>query len=334
MRRLRIAIAVAGPCLAAAIGLAGTWWALRWYEAPGPLREAKTLVLARHEGLEALGGTLEGAGVINHVRLFMLAAKLTAGAGELKAGEYAFPAAIPPAGILDLLRSGRTVVHRLVVPEGLTSAEVGELVGQAEALTGDVTNLPEDGQLLPATYFYSWGDKRQVLIDRMQRAMEKLVTEQWATRKSNLPLATPQEAVTLASIVEKETGVEAERPVIAGVFYNRMKLGMKLQSDPTVAYALTQGRHPLDHALTRADLDVASPYNTYFAKGLPPGPIANPGRAALKAVLDPAPTDALYFVADGSGGHAFSATLDAHNKAVQYWRQLQAAPKQGSATRP
>ena len=327
MKRRRSLIAVVGLCLAAAIGISGARWALQWYDAPGPSTEAKTIVLERHGTSEAIGGTLEGAGILTHVRLFMLATRLTAGAGELKAGEYLFPAAISPAGILDLLRSGKTVVHRLVVPEGLTSAEVVALVVQAEAMSGDVAGRPDEGTLLPETYFYSWGDKRQALVDRMRRGMTKLVTELWAARKPGLALDTPAEAVTLASIVEKETGIEAERPLIAGVFYNRLKLGMKLQSDPTASYAITQGDHPLGRTLSRADLDLASPYNTYVAKGLPPGPIANPGRAALKAVLDPASTDALYFVADGSGGHTFSATLDAHNKAVQHWRQLQGAPR-------
>ncbi|HEV2678635.1 MAG TPA: endolytic transglycosylase MltG [Aliidongia sp.] len=320
-------IAVAGLCLAAAFGILGAWSALRWYEAPGPATEAKTLVLERHGNSEAIGAALEGAGILDHVRPFMLAARLTAGAGELKAGEYLFPAAISPAGILDLLRSGKTVIHRLVVPEGLTSAEILALVADADALSGEIVNRPGEGQLLPETYFYSLGDRRQALVDRMRRSMTKLVADLWAARKPGLPLDSPEAAVTLASIVEKETGLEAERPLIAGVFYNRLKLGMRLQSDPTVSYGVTLGAQPLGRTLTRADLDLPSPYNTYVIKGLPPGPIANPGRAALKAVLDPAATDALYFVADGSGGHAFSATLDAHNKAVQRWRQLQGAPK-------
>jgi len=325
--RRRNFIAAAGLCLAAAIGVLGARWVLGWYEGPGPSTEARTIVLERHGTSEAIGCTLEGAGILTHVRLFMVAARLTAGAGELKAGEYVFPARISPAGILDLLRSGKPVVHRLVVPEGLTSAEIVALVSQAEAMTGEVAQRPEEGALLPETYFYSWGDKRQVLIDRMRHGMTKLLAELWAARKPGLLLDSPSEAVTLASIVEKETGIEGERPLIAGVFYNRLRLGMKLQSDPTVSYALTHGEAPLGHVLNHADLDVASPYNTYLVKGLPPAPIANPGRAALKAVLDPAATDALYFVADGSGGHTFSATLDAHNKAVQHWRQLQNASK-------
>ncbi|GGF25163.1 aminodeoxychorismate lyase [Aliidongia dinghuensis] len=321
MRRL-LSIAVAGFILAAAIGVLGTWGGLRWYEAPGPSTAPKTIVL-EPRGTEAIGGTLEGAGILTHVRLFMLAARLSGGAGELKAGEYLFPAGISPAGILDLLRSGRTVVHRLVVPEGLTSPEIVALVNEADALTGEIAETPAEGQLLPATYFYSRGDKRQALVDRMHRGMTKLVGELWAQRRPGLPLGNPAEAVTLASMVEKETGVEAERPLIAGVFYNRLKLGMRLQSDPTVSYALTQGEHPLGRTLSHADLELPSPYNTYVTKGLPPGPIANPGKAALKAVLDPAATDALYFVADGSGGHRFSTTLDEHNRAVQHWREIQ-----------
>jgi len=219
-------IAVAGLVLAAAIGVLGARWALHWYEAPGPSTEARTLVLERHGNSEAIGGALEGAGLLTHVRLFLLAARLTAGAGELKAGEYLFPATISPAGILDLLRSGKTVVHRLVVPEGLTSAEIVALVTGADALTGEIAERPGEGQLLPETYFYSWGDRRQALIDRMHRGMAKLVADLWAARKPGLPLDTPDEAVTLASIVEKETGLEAERPLIAGVFYYRVKLGL------------------------------------------------------------------------------------------------------------
>jgi UPF0755 protein len=161
----------------------------------------------------------------------------------------------------------------------------------------------------------------------MHHAMTKELDALWVARKPGLGISTPEEALTLASVVEKETGVAAERPMIAGVFYNRLRLGMRLQSDPTVIYAVTHGAHPLDRALTKADLEAPSPYNTYLNKGLPPGPIANPGRAALKAVLDPAETDALYFVADGSGGHAFAATLDQHNKNVQHWRQIESTPK-------
>jgi len=184
---------------------------------------------------------------------------------------------------------------------------------------------PGEGALYPSTYFYAWGDTRQGLVDRMRHEMEHTLDQLWAARRAGLPLARKEDAVILASIVEKETAKEAERPKIAGVFYNRLRLGMKLQSDPTVIYAVTAGRGPLGRALDKADLALDSPYNTYVVDGLPPGPIGNPGRAALEAVLTPETTDALYFVADGSGGHAFSATLDAHHKNVRDWHEAQKA---------
>ncbi|HUN52564.1 MAG TPA: endolytic transglycosylase MltG, partial [Candidatus Sulfotelmatobacter sp.] len=182
---------------------------------------------------------------------------------------------------------------------------------------------PAEGSLLPETYNYSWGDSRAGMLARMAKAMRETLAHLWAGRAPDLPYATPEAALILASIVEKETGVPAERPLVAGVFVNRLRLGMKLQSDPTVDYALSGGKGPLGRELTRADLDTASPYNTYRVDGLPPGPIANPGRAAIAAVMRPAPTKDLYFVADGSGGHAFSQTLAEHNKNVERWHQRQ-----------
>ncbi len=309
-------------CLALALAGGGAaFWALDWYRGLGPLAAPKTLVIARGAKLEAIGAELGDAGILTYPALFAPAAWLTRSAGEIKAGEYAFPAGISPEATLALLRSGKIVVHRLVVPEGLTSAEIVALVEHGEALADDVAGVPAEGSLEPETYFYAYGDKRQALIDRMKRAREKELAALWAARDPEVPLNDPEEAMILASIVEKETAVPAERPKIAAVFYNRLRLGMKLQADPTVAYAVTGGQRPLDRPLAKPDLDLVSPYNTYQVKGLPPGPIANPGKAALEAVLKPDHSDALYFVADGSGGHAFAATLDEHNKNVVRWRQ-------------
>jgi UPF0755 protein len=320
MCRLLLAVALLLVVGATATG----WFAVSWYRAPGPLSTPTTLVLAKPGGTEAIIQQLVDAGITDRPMLLRLAARLTRSDGELKFGEYAFPAGVSPEQLLALLRSGKTVVHHLIVPEGLTVAEIASLVQHADALAGEIGTLPAEGSLFPATYYYSWGDKRQALIDLMRRKMDKTLDELWPTRTANVALADRLQAVTLASIIEKETAIADERPKIAGVFFNRLRLGMRLQSDPTVSYAVTQGQAPLGRALTKADLDLASPYNTYRQAGLPPGPICNPGRAALIAALRPDDTDALYFVADGSGGHAFAATLDAHRQNVARWRALEA----------
>ena len=323
MGRILRLIAVLGVMLAAATG-AALWWGSGWLATPGPLTAAKTIVIEHGTKPDAIGRQLADEGIITHGAAFAPAFWMTRLDGDLRAGEYAFPAAISPQGVLDLLRSGKVVVHHLVVPEGLTTAEILALVEHGEALSGDVGENPGEGRLWPATYRYSFGDKRQALIEQMQRLAAKNLAELWAARDHDLPLERPEDAVTLASIVEKETAIPAERPKVAAVLYNRIRLGMKLQMDPTVAYAVTQGQHPLDHPLTRAELALDSPYNTYLVTGLPPGPIANPGLASLEAVLKPEHSDLLYFVADGSGGHAFASTLEEHNRNVAHWRQVQA----------
>jgi UPF0755 protein len=324
MRRIRRAIATL--FLLAVIGAgAALWWGSVWLSTPGPLIAAKVIVIPKGEPPDAVGRRLEAAGVITYGAAFEPAYWATRLDGHLRAGEYEFAPGITPQGVLDLLRAGKTVIHHLLVPEGMTTAAALGLVEQGEALDGTVADPPGEGELWPATYAYSYGDQRQALVDQMKKLAAKSLAELWAERDPTIPLDRPEEAVILASIVEKETAIPAERPKIAAVLYNRLRLGMKLQADPTVAYAVTSGRHALDHPLTRTELDLDSPYNTYLVKGLPPGPIANPGRAALLAVLKPEHSDLLYFVADGSGGHAFAATLDEHNRNVQHWRAVEAA---------
>jgi UPF0755 protein len=315
---------IAATALAAVtFGTVGAFWGALRVVAPGPLDEPVTVVIPRGSGLETIALTLDEAGVVDSPILFLYGAKLTGDGRGLKAGEYAFAPGVSIDGVLDQMRQGRTVIRRFTVPEGLTSAQVMALLKEEEALTGEVEEVPPNGSLLPETYHFSFGDSRGSIIARMRQSMDKTLADVWKDRDENLPFETPEQAVTLASVVEKETGVAAERTRVAGVFINRLKAGMKLQSDPTVIYALTDGTGELGRALTRADWRVESPYNTYHVTGLPPGPIANPGRASLEAVLRPERHDFLYFVADGTGGHAFARSLAEHNRNVERWREVQ-----------
>ncbi|MFO0295050.1 MAG: endolytic transglycosylase MltG, partial [Rhodospirillales bacterium] len=208
------------------------------------------------------------------------------------------------------------------IPEGLTNRQVVQLVAKAEGLEGDIVPRPE-GTLMPDTWFYSWGDSRDRLVERQRQAMTRLLQELWRQRAPNLPLKSPQEALILASIVEKETAIPEERPRVAAVYINRLRRGMRLQADPTVVYGINDGAGPLDRPITRADLETPHAWNTYLIDGLPPTPIANPGRASIEAVLKPAQTDELYFVADGAGGHVFARTLADHNRNVERLRALE-----------
>ncbi len=280
------------------------------------------MIVERGASLTAIAENLQSGGVIDDAFLFRLSARLYRVSRSLKAGEYAFPARVSMGGVIDILVSGETVIRQFTVPEGLTSAEVMTLIAGVEGLVGELDGVPTEGSLLPETYNYAWADARPDIVGRMEKAMADTLAELWPTRAEGLPIDTPAEAVILASIVEKETGVAEERALVAGVFVNRLKRGMRLQSDPTVVYALTGGTGPLDRALRSRDLRVDNPYNTYGNAGLPPGPIANPGRASLEAVLNPAETDYLYFVADGTGGHAFAKTLAEHNRNVAKWRRI------------
>jgi UPF0755 protein len=308
--------------MGAALGGAYLWFT-RAVLVPGPLPQATTVLIASGSGLGGISRQLESAGVVTHARLFELEARRSGHARALKPGEYRFDPGISIANALDKIVRHDVVVRFVTIPEGLVTAEIRQILGEAEGLTGEVTAAVQDGDLLPETYRYEWGDTRAAVVGRMRAARDQALAALWAGRANDLPVSTPQEAVILASIVEKETGVASERPRVAAVFINRLRRGMKLQSDPTVIYGIAPAAGTLDRAITRADLDAPNPFNTYFVTGLPPSPICHPGRAALAAVLNPLQSDELYFVADGTGGHAFAATLDEHNKNVARWRKIE-----------
>lgn len=326
-RRGRILRLLAGLLLTLAVLGTGAYGGFRWavaqYEAPGPLAEERAVVIPRGAATGTIAERLLAAGVIANARAFLIAAWATADAGPLRAGEYAFPERASLGTVLEVLRSGRTVQRRLTVPEGLTVAQILALLDETEGLTGSVETPPPEGSLLPETWSYSWGDTRESLVRRMREAMDRALAEAWAERAEDLPIATPREALILASIIERETGIAEERGKVAGVFINRLRRGMPLQSDPTVIYAVTDGAGAMDRPLSRADLDTDHPHNTYRNRGLPPTPIASPGRASLLAAVRPEETNALYFVADGRGGHVFSRTLEEHNRAVARLRAIE-----------
>lgn len=293
------------------------------YTNPGPLTESRTVIIPRGSSVDDIAHQLWHAGVLGDPYAFVLGVRIDGNAPRLRSGEYAFAARVTPRDVAGELASGRMVIRRLTVPEGLTTAQVLALIQTAEGLEGDIGPTPAEGSLLPSTFFYSWGDSRRQIVARAEKAMNETVAQLWANRSPDLPLRTPEEAVILASIVEKETGNAAERPHVAAVFLNRLKQNMRLQADPTVIYGLTHGQGPLDRPLTHDDLEATSKWNTYTIDGLPPTPIDNPGRASLEAVMQPAQTDDLYFVSDGNGRHVFAKTLADHNRNVTHLREIE-----------
>lgn len=301
-------------------------WGFKHGDLPGPLPQDTAIVIEKGAGIRQIADQLMYIEALDGTQgyyLFIVWARVASRFGGLKAGEYTIPAHASIRDIVKLLRDGKTVARRLVVPEGLTVAEIMALVKNTDGLDGDLPPPYPEGSLLPDTYFFSHGDRRAEILERMKRGMDAVLDEAWKNRADNLPFDTRLAGLTLASIVEKETGKPEERAHIAGVFVNRLRAGIPLQSDPTVIYALTQGQGKLDRLLTRKDLTLDHPYNTYGNPGLPPGPICNPGRAAIMAALNPLTTKDLYFVADGTGGHAFAETLAEHNRNVARWRSLQ-----------
>ena len=314
---------IAAFALVVLLGAAGAiafCQATLYLAAPGPLAEARAVVVPRGSPLR-LGEVLQGEGVIRHAAALRIAAQLTSAEGPLRAGEFLFPAGATLRDVLTVLRTARPVQHRLTIPEGLTASAIAILMERTETLAGDAL-VPAEGAVLPDTYLHERGTPRGAVLERATRAMDRALAEAWAGRAEGLPLATPQDMLVLASIVERETGRADERARVAQVFVNRLRRGMRLQSDPTVVYAASGGAGVLDRPISRADLDAQHPYNTYRIPGLPPGPIASPGAASLQAVAHPAAGDELYFVADGTGGHAFARTLEEHNRNVARWRAL------------
>ena len=303
------------------------WWHTAVTQ-PGPLAEARA-ILVPHGGTAQLAEALESDGVVDRPKLFRAAVWLTRRDGALHAAEFAFPAHASIRQVLAILRTAHPVEHHLTIAEGLTAQQIVGVLDHADALTGEVRTIDE-GAFLPQTYDYEYGADRAAIVARAKAAMDKDLAAAWADRAPGLPLASPRDALILASIVERETAKQDERPHVAAVYLNRLRQGMRLQADPTVAYLASNGSGVLDHHLTRAELGRDDPFNTYRSFGLPPAPICSPSLDSLRAVLHPMVSDDLFFVADGTGGHAFSRTYAAHDTAVAKWRALVPAGPHGS----
>jgi UPF0755 protein len=301
---------------------------------PGPApREGgtETTVILKHgSGVPQIAGTLADAGVIRLPFSFGVLAKLTGGGQHLRAGEYAVPARASAFEILQMIRAGKIVRHLVTIPEGLSSAQVADILNANPVLAGEAPAAPE-GSIMPQTYDVERGQDRAEVVQEMQAAQNKLVQQLWVERAPGLPYKTLEQALAMASIIEKETALPAERAHVAGVYLNRLAKGMLLESDPTIIYGITRGR-PLGRSLTHADVTDPTPWNTYVVAGLPPTPIANPGRASIEAALHPVQTRDLFFVADGTGGHVFSETFEEHAKNVARWRGIAKSLKGDKAT--
>src|SRR5262245_55569413 len=300
-----------------------------WVTAPGPLTATKAVVIPRGEGIHDIAARLEREGAITDRRLFIAGYFIARVMGDsskpiqLKAGDYQIPSAASVRDIIGILSEGKTILHRVTIPEGLTSHQIVERLKADANLAGEITEVPPEGALLPDTISVQRGEQRQTVIDNLRAQSRKLMEKLWAQRQKGLPLKTWEEALVLASIVEKETGRNDERERVAAVFINRLRQNMRLQSDPTILYGISAGKTVWNRPIMRSEIAQKTGHNTYQIDGLPPTPICNPGRAAIEAVLNPANTKDLYFVADGNGGHIFSETLKDHNASVQKWRALE-----------
>ncbi|MET4688258.1 UPF0755 protein [Sinorhizobium fredii] len=310
-----------------ALAAAGAvYYAMHAYEKPGPLEANQNFIVRSGAGIIEIAEGLERNNIITDSRVFRFVSEAYLDNETLKAGEYEIKAHASMQEIMELLKSGKSILYAVSLPEGLTVKQMFRKLSDDPVLVGDLpADLPAEGTLKPDTYKFTRGTKRAEIVQQMVSAQKALVEQIWEKRDPELPVTSVEEFVTLASIVEKETGRADERPRVASVFINRLEKGMRLQSDPTIIYGIFGGEgKPADRAILKSDLEKETPYNTYLIKGLPPTPIANPGRAALEAVANPSRTPELYFVADGTGGHVFAATLDEHNANVRRWRKLEA----------
>lgn len=306
-----------------AVILAGgaVWWEDWNFNAPGP-SETETVVTVRSgSGARVIATVLADAGVVDRPLLFRFGVMRRGRTTALKAGEYAFPARVSMAQVMNMLVQHKVLMHRITIAEGLTSDMALALLSANPVLEGPADSAPE-GTLLPETYVFERGTTRAEILEHMRESQRKLIEDLWPKRKEGLPIQSAEDAIKLASIVEKETGLPEERPRIAAVFVNRLKMGMKLESDPTIIYGLTKGE-PLGHPLRQSELDTPNPYSTYQIAGLPPTPICNPGRDSIAAVLNPPDSQDLFFVANGSGGHAFARTNAEHERNVAQWRRIE-----------
>jgi len=293
------------------------------FDAPGPLADDKVVNIPRGLGTRDIADVLQREGVIDQPYIFMGGVIALKARGELKYGEYQFSKHASVADVVDTIIEGKVVQHAFTVPEGLTSEQIVARLLENTALTGQIKEIPREGTLLPETYRFTRGMTREQIIQRMQQAHRRVLQDVWEHRMPDLPVKTPEQLVTLASIVEKETGRPDERTRVAAVFVNRLKTKMRLQSDPTIIYGLTGGKGSLGRPIQKNEIEQPTPYNTYVIDGLPPGPIANPGRASLEAAANPARTKEIYFVADGSGGHLFSDNYTEHQKNVARLRGIE-----------
>jgi UPF0755 protein len=300
------------------------------YETPGPLEAEKIVNIPPRLGVRDIADLLVKEGVIEHPLTFFISAEMAKLRNDLRFGEYKFPKQASLHDVINKITEGKVEEHPITLPEGLTSEQVVQRLLEADILTGNIKEIPREGSMLPETYRFVRGTARDQAIQRIQQAQARAVQEVWERRVPDLPLRTPQQLVILASIVEKETGRADERTRVAAVFVNRLKQKMRLQSDPTIIYGLVGGKGTLGRPILKSEIEQPTPYNTYVIDGLPPGPIANPGRAALEAVANPARTKELYFVADGTGGHTFSETLDQHQRNVARLRDLEKAQRDGT----